>query len=53
MEQSSGNVQLGILLLLATEGLRFLDMLDLLPAGGTRREQLGQTLLNVAEAGRL
>ncbi len=53
VEQSSGNVQLGILLLLATEGLRFLDMLDLLPAGGTRREQLGQTLLNVAEAGRL
>lgn len=53
VEASSGNAQLGILLLLATEGLRFLDMLDLLPAGGLRREQLGQTLLKVAEAGRL
>lgn len=50
---SSANAQLGILLLLATEGLRFLEMLDLLPAGGSAREELGQTLLNVAEAGRL
>jgi hypothetical protein len=45
--------QIGVLLLLATEGLRFLGMLNLLPMGQAEREQLHQRMLSIAEAGEL
>ena len=44
---------LGVLLLLATEGLRFLGMLDLLPMQPAERERIHQRLLSIAEAGAL
>ena len=45
--------QIGVLLLLAMEGLRFLGMLNLLPMGPAEREQIRQRLLRIAEAGQL
>ena len=45
--------QIGQLLLLATEGLRFLEMLNLLPMAPGEREQIHQRMLAVAETGRL
>lgn len=44
---------LGALLLLATEGMRFLSMLNLLPMSAAEREQIHQKLLSIAEAGTL
>ena len=44
---------LGVLLLLATEGMRFLDMLNLLPMKPAERMQLHTSLLALAETGRL
>ena len=44
---------LGVLLLLATEGLRFLDMLNLLPMRPAERTQLHASLLGFAGTGRL
>ena len=43
----------GVLLLLATEGMRFLTMLNLLPMGPGERADMRQTLLRVAEEGQL
>ncbi len=43
----------GTLLLLANEGLRFLDMLNLLPMKHAERANLHASLLDLAEAGRL
>jgi AcrR family transcriptional regulator len=51
--RESGDEQLGLLLLLATEGLRFLGMLNLLPMPATEREALHERLLSIAQAGRL
>lgn len=45
--------QIGVLLLLATEGLRFLGMLNLLPIGSAERTRLNRRMLSIAEAGRL
>jgi hypothetical protein len=45
--------RLGVLLLLATEGIRFLDMLNLLPANAGERSQYLTSLLSMAETGRL
>jgi AcrR family transcriptional regulator len=47
----TGNPRLGVLLLLATEGLRFLGMLNLLPMGAAQREQIHQELLQIAQGG--
>ena len=45
--------QIGAVLLLATEGLRFLGMLNLLPMGSAERLRLSRRMLSIAEAGRL
>lgn len=42
---------LGIVLLLATEGLRFLSMLDLLPLSSADRHRIHERMLAMAEAG--
>jgi hypothetical protein len=44
---------LGVMVLLATEGIRFLDMLNLLPAKRGERSQYLASLLSMAETGRL
>lgn len=49
MRDSDGD--LGIILMLATEGLRFLSMLDLLPLTCADRERIHQRMLAMAEAG--
>jgi AcrR family transcriptional regulator len=43
--------RLGVLLLLATEGLRFLSMLNLLPMGDAERAAVHQSMLRIAEEG--
>jgi AcrR family transcriptional regulator len=43
--------QIGVVLLLATEGLRFLGMLNLLPMGSAERLRLSRRMLSIAEAG--
>lgn len=43
----------GVVLLLATEGMRFLDMLNLLPSKPEERTELQESLLRMAETGRL
>jgi AcrR family transcriptional regulator len=44
--------QLGVMLLLANEGLRFLGMLNLLPMDSAERERIWQRMLSMAEAGK-
>jgi AcrR family transcriptional regulator len=46
------NDQLGVMLLLANEGLRFLGMLNLLPMDSAERERIWQRMLSMAEAGK-
>ena len=48
----SSNDQLGVMLLLANEGLRFLVMLNLLPMDSAERERIWQRMLSMAEAGK-
>jgi AcrR family transcriptional regulator len=43
-----GDTDFALILLLATEGMRFLDMLDLLPLSGTERQRLHGRLLSLA-----
>ena len=49
--EDEGN--LGVLLLLATEGLRFLSMLNLLPMAAAERAETHESLLRIAEGGQL
>lgn len=51
IEKESDTPQVSLLLFLAVEGLRFLDMLNLLPVSKSRRKQLHQELLRIAEQG--
>lgn len=44
----SGDADFALILLLATEGLRFLDMLDLLPLSAAERQRLHGRLLSLA-----
>jgi AcrR family transcriptional regulator len=55
VQESGGDAagdQIGVLLLLAMEGLRFLGMLNLLPMGSAERARLNRWMLDIAEAGR-
>ncbi len=55
VQESGGDAagdQIGVLLLLAMEGLRFLGMLNLLPMGSAGRARLNRWMLDIAEAGR-
>jgi AcrR family transcriptional regulator len=48
IRQAPGDADFALILLLATEGMRFLDMLDLLPLSVAERQRLHRRLLKLA-----
>jgi len=50
---AAGDRQTAVLLLLASEGLRFLGMLNLLPMGTLERAQIHERMLEIAGGGKL
>jgi len=48
IRSAPGDAEFALVLLLATEGLRFLDMLDLLPLSAAERQRLHGRLLSLA-----